>query len=796
MAIVVTIDGIDTLAYDTGNQETVSGLITSIFSDNKLRTSVKEKIEGLFDGLGSINVDAIQEKIEERILANIDEATKKDKRTKTFDSKLDDFIKRFEKNFGVNFKKIEPKIDNLFKKIATDTNATFTKLSPKILGAFTKLTDGMSKKIKDTSLVTNVKDDVKKKETAIDKIKIDNMKPVIMEQLDILSKKETKEPEEKHEPSRPVLPPVVLDQHASGNAPKDSTSSTPDNKEDLLGKAQTKVMLMGVSPEAIKDLQKIKTGEETKQTEPSKPESGGLLSKLMGMLNGLSFAAIVAYVLGEFVSTLKVPAIGPIIAKLFTKLDYAKVFLRVLTSPFEKLFAKFGDSLKFLTKSADVADATTDIAKGAEAGGSIFKVFKSKFFGFLANTPIGKLFVAMKGGVKAGSKLFKFVPFIGDLLSLYLGYKRIKEGSGWLDMTQGIIDIVSGIAGLTGIGAPVSILLDSINLLIDLTRYGAKKDAEMKAAGGIGILDTLKNKLKEWTTKIFKGFYNFLPKTLRDYFFDIDGDNIKFNSLKALNSLFNPIQSLMLLSEAVLPEDKKGENVIDRMKSALKVKSKQLATNLIGLSPMLQMMFTVDEEGNIVFNGADAIINKLSEKLGITTGTTDKIKDGWKSTKNATNEALASVDKKMQDAWDVMTGNDWETSYGVAPRLNEQPIQDGVIDTKQYNRKQTMIIPSKQDEQYSFGSENIYAKQDGGLIKVFNKMTDVLKTQLEEARTLKKELGDRIEDVSIILKDTYKFMPNLIPAPASGKGEESMLTGETRDPIDEYRKRMRHTNDY
>ena len=55
MAIVVTIDGIDSLTYDTGNTDTVASLITSIFNSPDLKKQVKTKIVDLFDGISGID---------------------------------------------------------------------------------------------------------------------------------------------------------------------------------------------------------------------------------------------------------------------------------------------------------------------------------------------------------------------------------------------------------------------------------------------------------------------------------------------------------------------------------------------------------------------------------------------------------------------------------------------------------------------------------------------------------------------------------------------------------------------
>lgn len=182
-----------------------------------------------------------------------------------------------------------------------------------------------------------------------------------------------------------------------------------------------------------------------------------------------------------------------------------------------------------LFKIDPIADASkaADAVTGAVKGGSIAARI-AKIGDYIMAGPFGKFVSLLKTGVKGGgigAKIargaFKMIPIFGDLLSILVGYNRIKDEGGILGWGQGVIDIVSGIIGLTGVGAPISVALDAVNLVIDLVRWGAGRVSEMnegaKIEGYSGLWDAWSTNLAKYNKEFVMGIWSLLPRGARDF---------------------------------------------------------------------------------------------------------------------------------------------------------------------------------------------------------------------------------------------------------------------------------------
>lgn len=120
--------------------------------------------------------------------------------------------------------------------------------------------------------------------------------------------------------------------------------------------------------------------------------------------------------------------------------------------------------LGFLNAARDLSGATEGTKKGDTTSDTGFAVLVKTVAPFLA---------------KIGSKL-KFVPILGNILSIGLAFQHFKQGGlkGW---SQGILDLISGIAGFVpGVGTVVSYVAAGLSFLIDLMSGGEEKKDEKK----------------------------------------------------------------------------------------------------------------------------------------------------------------------------------------------------------------------------------------------------------------------------------------------------------------------------
>lgn len=233
--------------------------------------------------------------------------------------------------------------------------------------------------------------------------------------------------------------------------------------------------------------------------------------------------------------------INKVFTKIGDKLDSVKLVLK--ESTFGKVFSEFADNFtSIFNKVKDWfkigGDLVTDTSKSlgivgeVVKGGGVMSVF-GNIGKFIADTPIGKfLKVLAKPGSILAKGTMKMIPFLGDMLSIYIGYDRIKNANGYLDTFQGVMDIVSGIFGLTAVGQPISIALDMINLTIDLIRWGTKKMEDYAVSqGNTGILDLIGTKLKSFGKDMVIGLLNLMPSFIRNMFEVGEDSSIKFKGV-------------------------------------------------------------------------------------------------------------------------------------------------------------------------------------------------------------------------------------------------------------------------
>lgn len=96
--------------------------------------------------------------------------------------------------------------------------------------------------------------------------------------------------------------------------------------------------------------------------------------------------------------------------------------------------------------------------------GDITKI-AGKMFGKIGGGSLGKMLFKF---IKPLAKVFKRIPIIGTILSVAFAYSRFKSG----DVVGGVIDVLSGLAGLVdivlpGVGTAMSIGLDVLNAVLD-----------------------------------------------------------------------------------------------------------------------------------------------------------------------------------------------------------------------------------------------------------------------------------------------------------------------------------------
>jgi hypothetical protein len=108
---------------------------------------------------------------------------------------------------------------------------------------------------------------------------------------------------------------------------------------------------------------------------------------------------------------------------------------------------------------------------GAEGGFVMKAVSKLPSFLKLLKGTAGKIGTSLL-------KRIKFIPFIGALAGFVFAFMRFQEGQ-WF---RGTLEIVSAIAGLTGLGLPLSYIIDGALLLYDLSEEKGSETGMMSAA--------------------------------------------------------------------------------------------------------------------------------------------------------------------------------------------------------------------------------------------------------------------------------------------------------------------------
>jgi hypothetical protein len=232
--------------------------------------------------------------------------------------------------------------------------------------------------------------------------------------------------------------------------------------------------------EKIKDILSSKKDKEDTQLKPeqaAKPSGGGLLDSLfggklpfkLGSLGGLSaivstaLPVLIGSMIGHYISKMDMPAVGKgimsaigvsgkALINIITKGTTGIKGLPTIIKSIESVFSWVG---KLVGKLPLIGNAFKSVGgvvgKVASIGGNLFKAFSG------IGKTLGKAFMP----------ILKKLPIISAAAGIYLGIGRIRKGGG-LNILQGIMDIVSGIAGATGIGLVVSIPLDVLNFLIDM----------------------------------------------------------------------------------------------------------------------------------------------------------------------------------------------------------------------------------------------------------------------------------------------------------------------------------------
>jgi len=130
---------------------------------------------------------------------------------------------------------------------------------------------------------------------------------------------------------------------------------------------------------------------------------------------------------------------------------------------------------------------------GAEGGFVMKAVSKLPSFLKLLKGTAGKIGTSLL-------KRIKFIPFIGALAGFVFAFMRFQEGQ-WF---RGTLEIVSAIAGLTGLGLPLSYIIDGALLLYDLSEEKGSETGMVSAAvkGGKYATKAIFSVLKKTATTV------------------------------------------------------------------------------------------------------------------------------------------------------------------------------------------------------------------------------------------------------------------------------------------------------
>lgn len=213
------------------------------------------------------------------------------------------------------------------------------------------------------------------------------------------------------------------------------------------------------------------------------------------------------------------------------KLAFKDSKLGLTITKFTSKMTEMFDGIKslFTTSPIDDAAKAADVVTGTVKGGGIAARI-SMISEYIKKSPLGKFVELLATGATTGgigAKLatgaFKMLPIFGDILSILVGYNRITQEGGIMGWGQGVIDIVSGIIGLVGgpAGAPISVALDAVNLVIDLARWGAEAAGEASAnaqvQGYSGLWDKWASQLADFNKEFVLGIWSMLPEGARDF---------------------------------------------------------------------------------------------------------------------------------------------------------------------------------------------------------------------------------------------------------------------------------------
>lgn len=473
-------------------------------------------------------------------------------------------------------------------------------------------------------------------------------------------------------------------------------------------------------------------------------------------------------------------------------------------------FFKADNFLHFFKGAEEVTQGATTGSRYIRGMGSMTEIFRT-FKNVIANTPLGKIFKVVFGpGVKLAKGALKFIPIFGDILSLWFGYERIKEG-GALNVVQGFMDIISGILGLTGIGTPVSLALDGINLLIDLCKWGYEEGTTaVQAKGYKGIWDFIVQKMKKVMSEIYqtmiKWIYSLMPGTMK-YFFKVNPstNELEFTGASGLKDLI---------------DDKTG---------GLLSKTGESVTYLLGGSPVYQESVNLDKANlkklHVVQYKIMQELDSLNKKYQINPDKGENLYDKLESLQTdeakkdlervkIINKAYSdsvrvvgqlSLDYKdsnipeaaRQEAYNEVYGTNFavpQQKKGIIPESSQINTSDNVVSIS-YNGK---IIQQAQlnssDRLESIGDTSVFSKEGGTLDKSFKDMNKVLNKQLTELTNMKNYFLDMLSQMTELNMKIPEDGLATAGIPAGGLPKSSdaraPISG-ARDAIYEYRQKLR-----
>jgi hypothetical protein len=381
-------------------------------------------------------------------------------------------------------------------------------------------------------------------------------------------------------------------------------------------------------------------------------------------------------------------------------------------------------------------------------GEGVAKLSKFLFGG--AAKMVGKVFGKLGGGslmkmvmkfIKPLAKVFKRIPIVGTILSIAFAWSRFNSG----DVVGGVIDVLSGLAGLVdialpGVGSAMSIGFDVLNAVLDAKSdqgEGKPKRSKMdilgemsKSVGSwiwskrmyIPILSSVNRFMMAWDDfkggNIASGFGNF-GLALSNLVTGVDGKVI-MDGISGFMGLFEssggsetaPRPNKSFISEM-------SEVVGNKITELWEWVKQKIKDGIAGLIP----------GGKAVLDFAANTAKSTAELTGHITEKAKKAYDGVKSSYDDINKSYVEFQKKGAEKLKSITDNVWNYFKGptdenpkrgaviasakkITTPTDENPKRGAVIASAKKITTPIAENPFPKNEKEEFSLDNIFDKRD------------------------------------------------------------------------------------